>query len=398
MDNIDCDNYDKPKLYSEPLEESSVSDIYIDTLYREDKIRMLRKLMLSMVASDIDDIYVKDTFNTMLKSLDNYESIDKEMVAKLKSIFSNDVIIKDQYADIIKAIEQGSTVVYFKSAQLFKVYKKTELKNSDEQLNEVFIEYDDIYQVIGKKHKQKITIETDLTLLPNIVVFINYIAQFMKTLGFETFDETYIGYIETKSLVFTINGYYVKNSKEKQRFIEKLIKFVYKQYKYKDIVNTINIVQHCEFDKCEQFEIISLTNSLTDVENCKYIFEPKQLPKEVITNHNNVYIFTDHDWQQQLRKNFKRGSQWVYFIQDASGIKIGMTKKLKDRKSSLQTGNSHKLEIIAYIESENMSDLEKSFHQHLKPLSIIGEWFKLDKEKTVKMLRGCRDKKISYDF
>jgi len=145
-------------------------------------------------------------------------------------------------------------------------------------------------------------------------------------------------------------------------------------------------------------EIISLTNSLTDVENCQYIFEHKQLPNEVITNHNNVYIFTDNDWQQQLRKNFKRDSQWVYFIQDASGIKIGMTKNLNDRKSSLQTGNSHRLEIIAYIESENMSDLEKSFHQYLKPLWIMGEWFKLDKEKTVKMLRGWRNNKMIYNF
>jgi len=262
----------------------------------------------------------------------------------------------------------------------------------------IFSEYNDIYQLISKKHMQKIAIDTDLTLLANVEVFIKYVVKFMRKLGFIEFNETNIDYIETKSLVFIINGYYVKNSKEKQRFIENLIKFIYKQYDYDKIVNTIKIVQHCEFDKCEQFEIISLNNSLTDLENCKYIFEPKKIPTEIITNHKNVYIFTDNDWRQQLKKNFKRDSKWVYFIQDGTGVKIGMTKNLKKRVADLQTGNSHKLQIIAYIESETMSDLEKTFHTYLKPLSLMGEWFKLDKEKTVKMLRGCRNNKILYDF
>jgi hypothetical protein len=75
-----------------------------------------------------------------------------------------------------------------------------------------------------------------------------------------------------------------------------------------------------------------------------------------------------------------------------------MTKNLKRRTSDLQTGNSYKLQIIAYIESETMAELEKSFHLYLKPLSIIGEWFKLDKEKTVKMLRGCRKNNLNYEF
>jgi len=332
-----------------------------------------------------------------IMSYKDYLLVDKEMVSKLTGIFQDSLEMKDAF-DIKKDIDEGSTIVYFKSAQLFKVYKKNKIGKSNQQLIGIFKKYDDIYQVVSKKHKQKITIETDLTLLPNVVVFIDYIVKFMRKLGFKTFDKTYINYIETKSLVFTMNGYYVQNSKEKQRFIEKLIKFIYKQNKYADIVNTIKIVQHCEFEGCEQFEIISLTNSLTDVDNCKYIFEPKQLPTEIIYTHNNVYIFTDHDWKQQLKKNYKRASKWVYFIQDGAGIKIGMTKKLKDRKSALQTGNSHRLEIIAYIESETMADLEKTFHQYLKPLSIIGEWFKLDKEKTVNMLRGCRNNNLSYDF
>jgi len=364
---------------------------------KNSRAQMLRKLAQMVENEDVDDA-LSNECDIIHELLTNYEQIDKEMIAKLNDIFSGDLKKKNTYLSVINSINEGSTVVYFKSAQLFKVYKKEESSAINEQLKDIFIDYDDIYQLISKKHMQKIAIETDLTLLPNVEVFIKYVVKFMIKLGFIDFNETNIDYIETKSLVFTINGYYVKNSKEKQRFIEKLIKFIYKQYDYDKIVNTIKTYNHCEFDKCEQFEIISLINSLTDIKNCKYIFEPKQIQTETVTNHHNVYIFTDHDWQQQLKKNFKRDSKWVYFIQDGAGVKIGMTKNLKDRKSALQTGNSHKLQIIAYIESETMAELEKTFHTYLKPLSITGEWFKLDKEKTVKMLQGCRNGNLSYEF
>jgi len=218
-------------------------------------------------------------------------------------------------------------------------------------------------------------------------------------MGFRSFNDTNIIYNVNESIILTINGYYVNNSTEKEKFIKKLCKYIHNKYDGKEIVKNITHIQYCDFNKVESLYITpNKYNSLSNVENCKYIFEPKHIPREIITNHNNVYIFTDHDWKQQWKKNFKRDSKWVYFIKDDTGIKIGMTKNLKRRKSDLQTGNSHKLQIIAYIESETMSDLEKTFHQHLKPLSIIGEWFKLDKEKTVKMLRGCRNNRIIYDF
>jgi len=64
----------------------------------------------------------------------------------------------------------------------------------------------------------------------------------------------------------------------------------------------------------------------------------------------------------------------------------------------LQTGNSCKLKLVAYIETNDAYKLENQFHRHLKPLLIRGEWFDLDKEKMVKMLEGYRTNKIQYDF
>jgi hypothetical protein len=255
-----------------------------------DVINAIKFLREKTQAVEGFDSEITLTLQTLFDQLDNYESIDKEMVSKLNSIFQDSLEKKEAF-NMAKAIDEGSTIVYFKSAQLFKVYKPLDVEQINEQLIDIFREYNDIYQVISKNHPQKVSIETDLTLLDNVAVFIKYVIEFMKTLGFTSFNETNISYNEIKSLVFTIDGYYVKNSKEKQKFIDNLNKYIYKQSHGVNIVNTIKIIQYSEFDKCEQFEIISLTNSLTDVDNCKYIFEPKQLPTEIITTHNNVYIY-----------------------------------------------------------------------------------------------------------
>ena len=119
---------------------------------------------------------------------------------------------------------------------------------------------------------------------------------------------------------------------------------------------------------------------------------------DIIITNKKVHIGADSDWNTQLQKNLKRNSKWVYFIQDGTGVKIGLTINLKDRINTLQTGNPCRLKLIAYIETENMHLLEKHFHNHLKSLLLLGEWFKLDKEKIFKMLEGYRNNKIIYDF
>jgi hypothetical protein len=122
---------------------------------------------------------------------------------------------------------------------------------------------------------------------------------------------------------------------------------------------------------------------------------------EIIDCRNTikVYTYTDINWVHNLTKNINRDSEWVYFIQDSNGIKVGITKNLQKRMKGLQTGNSCKLKLIAYIETDDMFSLEKQLHNHLKPLSIVGEWFKLDKGKTFIMLKQLeKNNKIQYDF
>ncbi len=73
---------------------------------------------------------------------------------------------------------------------------------------------------------------------------------------------------------------------------------------------------------------------------------------------------------------------YTYFIienedNDDSRIKIGFSKKPEKRIKELQTGNSRKLAIMGWIESEDKS-LEKNLHQKYEEFRLTGEWFSIE--------------------
>ena len=68
---------------------------------------------------------------------------------------------------------------------------------------------------------------------------------------------------------------------------------------------------------------------------------------------------------------------YVYAIRevDTKNVKIGISKNPQDRLNQLQTGNSHKLEIVAMCKAENRFKDEKALHHANSAHHIHGEWF-----------------------
>ena len=255
MDNIDCDNYDdKPKVFSEPVQpvEKEQKDLIHLTDLKpnctETKIQMVRRLMGEILEEDVDTF--ENLFNNMTDTFDNYESIDKEMVKRLKSIFSNDLFKKEKFADIIKAIEQGSTVVYFKSAQLFKVYKKTELETLlGGQIRTIYKQLDESYEIVPNDSKQKIIILGDISLADSIEHIKTYIVSFMISEGLLNFtDNDIVCYKSKDTIEIIINDYYVENRTEHDEVVKKLLKYIFQQGKNTKIVQKINTNPFSEFD------------------------------------------------------------------------------------------------------------------------------------------------------
>jgi len=257
MDNIDSDDYE-PHFSKEPIQhvETEKHDlIHLTDLKpnikdaNDSRIQIIRKMMEELLDNTTDDAF-KDLFNTMTDTFDNYESIDKEMVEKLKSIFSNDLVKKQQFADIIKAISQGSTVVYFKSAQLFKVYKKPELETLlGGQIRTIYKQLNESYEVIPNDSKQKIIILGDVSLADSIESIKTYIVEFMIGEGILNFtDNDLVCYKSKDSIEIIINDYYVENRTEHDEVVKKLLKYIFQQEKNTKIVQKINTNPFSEFD------------------------------------------------------------------------------------------------------------------------------------------------------
>jgi len=254
MDNIDSDSY-KPIVFSESIqcdvkEEQDLIHL-TDTKPNDNKImRELMEKMSQMLENNIGDTNVKDTFNAMVNAFDNYESIDKDMVERLNNIFSNDLVKKEQFVSIVKAIRQGSTVVYFKSAQLFKVYKKTELETLlGGQIRTIYKQLNESYEVIPNDSKQKIIILGDISLADSIERIKTYIVSFMISEGITTFtDNDIVCYKSKESIEIIINDYYVENQTEHDEIVKKLLNYILQQEKNTKIVQKINTLSYSEFE------------------------------------------------------------------------------------------------------------------------------------------------------
>lgn len=68
---------------------------------------------------------------------------------------------------------------------------------------------------------------------------------------------------------------------------------------------------------------------------------------------------------------------YVYAIREktSGNIKIGISRDPKRRLSTLQTGNSDELELVAIKRAENKFDDEQSLHELAAPYHVRGEWF-----------------------
>lgn len=70
------------------------------------------------------------------------------------------------------------------------------------------------------------------------------------------------------------------------------------------------------------------------------------------------------------------GKTNIYFVTDGTSVKIGRSLSIKDRISSLSTGNPNELTLLYSI-----SDVDISFERHLHEIcqkySIKGEWFEM---------------------
>jgi hypothetical protein len=69
---------------------------------------------------------------------------------------------------------------------------------------------------------------------------------------------------------------------------------------------------------------------------------------------------------------------FVYFVTDGEAIKIGWSKQIVKRISSLQSSSGRKLEVLATFAGGQYQ--ERMLHHRFEHLRFQGEWFWIDDE------------------
>jgi hypothetical protein len=221
------------------MSESNVLDILQLLLSKKESLESLESL----------DKNIYDTTVTLIKQLENYESIDHDFVVTLKNYLGDNLLDKHSYNEIIDAIKHGSTVVYFKSAQLFKIYKQSDLQSLlSGQLRTIYKEFVESYEIVPNDSKQKIVIMGEHSLIKDIASVKTHICKFMLTKGIDSFKEDDIVCFKNNTMLeIIINNYYVSNSIARDAIVKDLLQYIFQEDKNTAIVSKLGRTTFSEF-------------------------------------------------------------------------------------------------------------------------------------------------------
>lgn len=178
--------------------------------------------------------YDKKTIEALkmaVEHIENYESIDQALVQTLKDLLGAESLHeRDSYDNVVKSLEEGSVLVYFKSAQLFKAYKKDDVdKLLSGQLRTIYKHLATSYEIVPNSAKQKIIILAELSLEQHLNRIKQYIIAFMNEHGdvkLKSDDIVCFKNQEAETVEIVINNYYVENSSERDEIIKSLLEYI----------------------------------------------------------------------------------------------------------------------------------------------------------------------------
>lgn len=194
----------------------------------------ISQLLLKITTSLTNGTFDKKTveiLKTAVEQIENYESIDKALVQTLKDVLGTESLHdRDSYDSVVKSLEEGSVLVYFKSAQLFKAYKKDDVdKLLSGQLRTIYKHLATSYEIIPNSSKQKIIILAELSLEQHLNRIKQYIVSFMHEHGdvkLKPEDIVCFKNQEAETVEIVINNYYVENSSERDEIVKALLEYI----------------------------------------------------------------------------------------------------------------------------------------------------------------------------
>lgn len=163
----------------------------------------------------------------------HWKNLDHELLELLKDLYLEDKLVqyeKHQYSEIINNIDEGSYVIYFKNAEVFKVYSPKNIDTLTNHMNTrtILKKTQDVYEIVDKNHPQKIIIIIDGSVKAELTKIRNYVFMFFSKYDDLLNRKDIITFQDpvTNNLEILINGLYVKNYENKENFVKKLVQYI----------------------------------------------------------------------------------------------------------------------------------------------------------------------------
>jgi Meiotically up-regulated gene 113 len=69
---------------------------------------------------------------------------------------------------------------------------------------------------------------------------------------------------------------------------------------------------------------------------------------------------------------------FVYFVENSQSgyIKIGLSKNIRARMSSLSSSSGVNLRLLCYLETDKAEELERELHDRFAKDNVSGEWYR----------------------
>lgn len=235
----------------------------------------------------------------MQHTAEKYLSIDDQMIEKLNDVFPDSLIDRSKYDEMLSKVASGSVIVYFKSANKFKVYNKDNIDDELKiQLTTMYRHHlKEAYELIPNNAGQKIILVGSVSALVDTNIIKQLILDFMILRGISdlSLDDIYcfrktLENGET-SVQIVIGKYYVENLNERNTIVSDMMSHILKRNR--DLVTLglpLDVTISSDFENANMYPMPSentlstLLPDITDtlvrkIENCTKL-----------TKNGNTYI------------------------------------------------------------------------------------------------------------
>ncbi len=263
------------------------------------------KQMQSALSSLQKQIGAELAAELLKQSIEKYTellSLDKELFTRLQDIadsYGETVYTGDQFAEMMQKINNQSIIVYFKTANSFRVYDASKISTLlTNHLSADFRRDRQMFEVIPNHLPQKVVILCDRNITNHIGTIKNYVVEYLKSQKV-TINDTDIKMFEDDTnlnlVEIIINGFYVSDFAERTKIVNGLMNFI--DLKEKNSVTNEHMTRHMEVRR----EFIKFENNLlVTMPNCKRLvnggdFEITDalvgVPIDCINIRGDTYVF-----------------------------------------------------------------------------------------------------------